>query len=108
LNDFSKLTDTSPVFVSDELLFRWSRIGQIARLLPVMADVRALEMLIAANSCKSCRKPVEVDRSALNSARRALAECSEEVAKLVKQAAGVVKYKVSYRRLTEPLQEIIR
>jgi hypothetical protein len=41
-------------------------------------------------------------------ARIALAECSDETALLVKRAAGVVKYKVVYRRPSEPPQEVIR
>jgi len=51
---------------------------------------------------------MEVDRSSINVAKRALAECSEEVALLVKQAAGVVKYKVTYQSPSGGLKEVVK
>jgi hypothetical protein len=110
LNDFPKMANAAPLLITDDVVFRWARITKIARLLPVMNEVRVLERALAANSCRSCRKPVEVDRSVLNTAKAALGECSDETALLVKQAAGVVKYKVVYRKLAsaEPPKEIIR
>jgi hypothetical protein len=108
LEDFPKLTESAPILVSDDVVFRWARNARVARLLPVMNDVRVLERKIQANSCKSCQKPVEIDKSALHLAKVALAECSDEIAKLVKQAVGVLKYKVVYRRHSQPPQEITR
>lgn len=108
LSDFPKLADAAPVFVTDDVILRWSRIAHIARLLPVMTEVRVLERQLQTNSCKSCQKPVAVDRSAINKAKAALADCSDEVARLVKQAAGVLKYKVMYRLLGEEMKEVIR
>jgi hypothetical protein len=108
LEDFPKLADSAPILVTDDVVFRWARNARVARLLPVMNDVRVLERKIQANSCKSCQKPVEIDRSAIQSAKAALAECSDEIAKLVKQAVGVLKYKVMYRRHSEPPQEVTR
>ena len=108
LNDFPKLTDAVPILVTDEVIFRLARVTRITRLLPILNEVRVLEDIVRANQCKTCKKPVEVDRTIINTAKAALAECSDETAKLVKQAAGVLKFKVVYRRLTEPLQEVIR
>jgi hypothetical protein len=108
LDDFPKMADTAPVLVTDDVVFRWARFAKIARLLPIMNEVRVLERTLAANSCRTCRRPAEVDRSVLNTAKAALGECSEEMALLVKQAAGVVKYKVVYRKLSEPPKEVIR
>ena len=108
LNDFPNLADSAPILVTDDVVFRWARNARVARLLPVMNEVRMLERKIQANSCKSCQKPVDIDRSALHSAKIALAECSDEIAKLVKQAVGVLKYKVVYRRHSEPPQEVTR
>jgi hypothetical protein len=108
LEDFPKLADSAPILVTDDVVFRWARNARVARLLPVMNDVRVLERKIQANSCKSCQKPVEIDRSAIQSAKAALAECSDEIAKLVKQAVGVLKYKVMYRQHSQPPQEVTR
>lgn len=108
LSDFPKLADSPPVFVTDSVIFRWARNARIVRLIPVLNEVRILERHLIANNCKSCRKPMEVDRSSINVAKRALAECSEEVALLVKQAAGVVKYKVTYQSPSGGLKEVVK
>ena len=108
LEDFPKLADSPPILVTDDVVFRWARNARIARLLPVMNDVRVLERKIQANSCKSCQKVAEIDRSAIHSAKIALAECSDEIAKLVKQAVGVLKYKVVYRQHSQLPQEVTR
>jgi len=108
LGNLPKLADAAPVLITDAVLFRWARISRIANILPVMNEVRALEQRIIANTCKSCHKPVEIDRSAINAAKIALAECPDEIALLVKEAACVLKYKVVYRRLSEPAQEVTR
>jgi hypothetical protein len=108
LSDFPKLSESAPILVTDDVVFRWARNARVARLLPVMNDVRVLERKIQANSCKSCQKQADIDHSAINLAKVALAECSDEIAKLVKQAVGVLKYKVVYRRLSEPPQEVTR
>jgi len=108
LHDFPKLADSAPILVTDDVVFRWARNARVARLLPVMNDVRVLERKIQAHSCRSCQKPADIDRSAIHFAKIALAECSDEIAKLVKEAVGVLKYKVVYRRHSEPPQEITK
>jgi hypothetical protein len=108
LKDFPALADAPPILVTDEVVFRWARNTRIARLLPITAEIKILEEKVRANSCKSCHKPIPIDRSAINRAKAALAECSDEIAKLVKQAANVLKYKVVYRHLSEETKEIIR
>ena len=108
LSDFPSFADAPPVVVTDMVLFTWARYPQLLKLFPVMNEVRALERRIAANECKSCTKPPEIDRSALNRAKIALAECSDDIALLVKRAVGAVKYKITYQRLLEPLKEVVR
>ena len=108
LSDFPKLADAPPVLVTEALVRRWSRVPKILQLFPIMAEVRVLDRKLAANECNSCQKPPEIDKSAIDRAKIALAECSDDIALLVKRAANVLKYKVVYRKLSEPLKEIIR
>jgi len=109
LDHFPSLADAPPVLVTDDVLFRWARNARVSRLLPAMTHVRILEQKIAAHSCRTCKKSaVEIDMAPLNIARQALAECSDEIALLLKQAVGVVKYKVVFRRLQESPIEVIR
>jgi hypothetical protein len=109
LNDFAKLADAPPVVVADDLLFRWSHIIKIAKIVPGMSAIRALEHQIHTHGCRSCQKPTMIfDRTPLENVRRFLAECSDEIAKTVKQAAGIVKYRVSYRTLAGVPREIVR
>jgi hypothetical protein len=110
LKDFPKLlADSPPTVVADDLLFRWAHIIKIAKMVPGMSAVRALEQRVQANSCRSCQKPTVIfDRSPLDNARRFLGECSDAVAKLVKEAAGIVKYRVSYRDLAGVPRDVVR
>jgi len=108
LSDFPKLADAPPVLVTDWLLFRWARYPKLLKLLPIMTEVRALEVKIGANDCKSCRKPPEIDMSVLERVKKILAECPDEAALLVKQAANVLKYKVVYKNSSGVLKEVIR
>ena len=108
LSDFPKLADAPPTLVTEALVRRWSRIPKILQLFPMMAEVRVLDRKLAANECNSCQKQPEIDKSAIDRAKIALAECSDDVALLVKRAANVLKYKVVYRKLSEPTKEVIR
>jgi hypothetical protein len=82
---------------------------RIAKLLPVFNEVRALEQKLRAVSCRSCKSVnTAVDKTSLGRARLALGTCAEETAKLVKEAANILKYRVTYRVLSEQPTEIIR
>lgn len=109
LNDFAKLADPEPVIVGDDLLFRWSHIIKLAKLIPGMSAVRALEQQVQKYGCRSCQKPVfSFDRAPLDSVRRYIAECPLDTLKLVKEAAGIIKFKISYRDLAGVPHDIIR
>jgi len=102
--------DETPLVVTDSVLFRWARIIKIANMFPVMHVIRALEHKLQ-TTCRSCghshRQP-EVDRSALVEARRLLAECSDDQARIVKEAARIVKYRVQYHDLSGTVQDRVR
>jgi hypothetical protein len=101
--------ETPPVTITDGLLFRWAHIIKIVKLIPQLNAVRELERKKYANQCNSCRHTHAVlDMSPLNAARDALANCSANTAALVKQAAGVLQYHVSYRKLDGTLREVVR
>jgi hypothetical protein len=110
LSDFPKIAaETPPVVIGDDLLFRWSHIVKITKIIPGMSAVRSLEHKVQAHSCRSCQKPTVVfDRSPLKNARRFLGECSDETAKTVKQAAGILKYRVHYHDLSGVPKEVVR
>ncbi len=104
-------TDTGPLTLTDDVLFRWARIVKIAKLFPVMHSIRALEEKIQTSLCRSCRDRRdggEFDRSSLDQARRLLAECSVEKAETVKRVAGIRQYKVRYHDLSGSVREIVR
>jgi len=99
-----------PLSITDDVLFRWARIVRIGKLFPVMHAIRALESKLQ-QICRSCaaKKNAEpVDRSVLDEARRELAECSEDKARLVKEAAGIVRYHVRYHDLAGSVREVVR
>jgi hypothetical protein len=99
-----------PLMVTDSVLFYWSRVIQIAKLFPIMHQVRSLEFTLQ-KQCKSCgqkQNSLEVDRSILNNVRRALAECSDEKARLVKEAAGIYSYRVVYHDLSGTAKDVTR
>lgn len=106
-----RVAEPGPLTLTDDVLFRWARIIKIAKMFPVMHSIRALENNIQTSICRSCRdrhrKP-EIDRSPLDEARRLLAECSDEKARLVKEAAGIVQYRVHYHDLSGSVREIVR
>jgi hypothetical protein len=109
LSDFVKLADAEPVVVGDDLLFRWAHIIKISKLVPGMSAIRILEQQMQKYGCRSCKKPtVTFDRTPLESVRRYLAECSVETLKFVKEAAGIVKFRISYRDLAGVPHEVIR
>jgi hypothetical protein len=109
LNDFAKLADPEPVIVGDDLLFRWSHIIKLAKLIPGMSAVRALEHQIQKYGCRSCQKQtVTFDRAPLETVRRYIATCSLDTLKLVKEAAGIIKFKISYRDLAGVPHEVVR
>jgi len=75
-----------------------------------MHAIRALESKLQ-RICRSCNAPRNtepIDRSVLDEARRELAECSDEKARLVKEAAGIVRYHVRYHDLTGTVREVVR
>jgi hypothetical protein len=95
--------------VTDNVLFRWARIVSINRLLPILHAVRNLEYAVQAHNCNSCRsKPPQIDRTALEKARKELALCSDEIAKLVKLGAGISNYTVGYITDTGTYREVTR
>jgi hypothetical protein len=99
-----------PLAVTDEVLFRWARIVRIGKLFPVMHAIRALESKLQ-RICRSCTAPRNaepIDRSILDVTRRELAECSDEKARLVKEAAGIVRYHVRYHDLAGTVREVVR
>ena len=98
------------VTITDDLLFRWAKIIQIANAFPIMHTVRALEYTISTTECRTCHKKTapKVDRSLLQTVRRLLGECSDEKARLVKEAARVVNYRVQYLDLTGQAKDITR
>ena len=106
-----RVADPGPLTLTDDVLFRWARIMRIAQMFPVMHSIRALENKIQTTICRSCRdrhKRPEIDRSSLDQVRRLLAECSDEKARLVKEAAGIVQYRVHYHDLSGCVREIVR
>ena len=105
------IADPAPLAVTDDVLFRWSRIIQIAKMFPVMHQIRALEQKMQTTLCRTCKdrnRPAEIDRSALAQARRQLGECSDDKARLVKEAAGILQYRVHYHDLAGTVKEIVR
>jgi hypothetical protein len=110
LSGFPKeAADAAPVIIADDLLFRWAHIVKIAKLAPGMSAVRGLERQIQVHSCRGCQKPAVVfDRSPLENVRRFLAECPDDTARAVKEAAGIIKYRVHYRDLTGVPKEVVR
>ena len=107
----ARFSDSSPLVVTDDVLFRWARIVQIAKLFPIMHTIRALEFKIQSNTCRTChnkKTQVPLDRSPLADARRLLAECSDELARLVKESAGILRYQVSYHDRAGTLHIIVR
>jgi hypothetical protein len=109
LEDFEKLANAPPTVIADDLLFRWAHIVKIAKLVPGMSAVRVLERQIQAHSCRGCRKPTAVfDRTPLEVVRRFLGECPDAAAQIVKEAAGIVRYRVSYRDLADVPREVTR
>ena len=104
------LPDETPLLVTDNVLFRWSRVIQIANLFPVMHTIRALEYKLQ-TKCRSCgrqRQIHEINRTPLADVRRLLAECSDDKARLVKEAVGILKYRVQYHDLSGVVQDVIR
>lgn len=96
--------------MSDDVLFRWARIVRIAKEFPVMHKIRELEYKVQ-TSCRGCRNRYrlpEIDRSSFSEARRLLAECSDEKARAVKEAAGIVQYRVHYHDLSGTAREVVR
>jgi hypothetical protein len=109
LNDFAKAADAPPIVVGDDLLFRWAHIVKMTKVVPGLSAVRALEHRVQAHGCRGCQKPtVTFDRSPLDNVRRFLGECPDETAKIVKQHAGILKYRVSYRDLAGVPKEVVR
>lgn len=106
-----RIADPLPLAITDDVLFRWARIIQIARLFPVMHAIRALEQKLRTGVCRSCghkaseRQP---DRSVLAAARRQLGECPDEKARLVKEAAGILLYRVQYHDLAGTVHDVVR
>ena len=102
--------DETPLVVTDGVLFRWARIIKIANLFPAMHAVRELEHKLQ-TACRSCghayRQP-EPDRHALADARRLLGECSDEKARIVKEAAGIIKYRVWYHDMSGTVRDVVR
>jgi len=107
----NRVADPGPLAVTDDVLFRWARIVQIAKMFPIMHTIRALEHKLQTGVCRSCKSQqtaADIDRSALAEARRQLAECTDDQARLVKEAAGVLQYRVAYHDLSGTLREIVR
>ena len=102
--------DATPLVVTDGVLFRWARIIKIAGMFPVMHAIRELEhrLQTACRSCGHSQRQPEPDRRALAEARRLLAECSDEKARIVKEAAGIVKYRVQYHDMSGMVRDIVR
>jgi len=98
------------VTITDDLIFRWAKIVQIARIFPVMHAVRALEYTIATNDCRTCRKAEQpkTDRSLLQEVRRMLGTCTDEQARLVKEAARITMYRVQFLDLAGVPQDAER
>ena len=108
---FQRVADPAPLTLTDDVLFRWARVIKIAKMFPVMHSIRALENKIQTTICRTCHdrnKTSEIDRSSLDLARRLLAECSDDKARLVKEAAGIVQYRVQYHDLSGSVREIVR
>jgi pyrroloquinoline quinone (PQQ) biosynthesis protein C len=106
-----RVREARPLTVTDDVLFRWARIVRIAKLFPVMHSIRALENRIQESSCRGCNdrnKNSDFDRTALDTARRLLAECSAERARQVKEAAGISEYRVQYHDLSGSVREVVR
>lgn len=103
-------TDPAPLTVTDDVLFRWARIVRIAKMFPVMHAIRSLEQKLRhwCRGCKGGNQLPEVDRTALADARRQLAECPDERARAVKEAAGILRYRVRYHDLAGTAREIVR
>lgn len=111
LGSNKRVAEPGPLTLSDDVLFRWARIVMIAKMFPVMHSIRALENKVQTNLCRTCRdrhRRPELDRSSLDQARRLLAECSNEKARLVKEAAGILQYRVQYHDLSGSVREIVR
>ena len=106
----SPVAEAPPLSMTDEVLFRWARIVRIGKLFPVMQAIRALESKLQriCRSCAASRNAEPIDRSVLDEARRELAECSDEKARLVKEAAGIVRYHVRYHDLAGTVREVVR
>jgi len=106
----SPVAEAPPLSMTDEVLFRWARIVRIGKLFPVMHAIRALESKLQriCRSCAASRNAEPIDRSVLDEARRELAECSDEKARLVKEAAGIVRYHVRYHDLAGTVREVVR
>jgi hypothetical protein len=107
----SRVADPVPLTVTDDVLFRWARIVQIAKLFPIMNSIRALEYKIQTGVCRNCHQQhrlAEIDRSALDTARRQLAECADDRARFVKEAAGIRQYRITYHDLTGTKHEVTR
>jgi hypothetical protein len=97
------------IVVTDNVLFRWARIVAINRLFPILHGVRNLEYIAQSHNCNSCKsKPQQIDRTPLEKARKELATCSEEIANLVKQGAGVSNYTVGYLTDSGTYREVTR
>ena len=108
---YTNVSDPTPLLITDDVLFRWARIIHIANVFPTMHAVRDLENRIQSTECRSCKKQPNtprIDRNLLNEVRRLLAECSDDKARLVKEAAGIVKYRVQYHDLSGTVRDIVR
>ena len=75
-----------------------------------MHTIRALEHKIQTSICRSCHHQhhTDIDRSALDAARRQLAECADETTRTVKEAAGILQYRVRYHDLAGTVRETVR
>lgn len=106
-----RVADPAPLTLTDDVLFRWARIVRIAKMFPIMHTIRALEQKVQAEICRGCKpqhRVPEIDRSTLAEVRRQLAECSDEKARLVKESAGILQYRVRYHDLAGTAREIVR
>ena len=106
-----QVTAPETLLVTDDVLFRWARIIQIAKIFPIMHTIRRLEQKLQTGVCRSCQRSSQsssIDKTPLHEAKRQLAECSEEKARLVKEAAGIHRYQIKYHDLAGILHEIER
>jgi hypothetical protein len=102
--------DETPLVVTDGVLFRWARIIKIANMFPVMHAIRELEhkLQTACRSCGYTQRQSEPDRRALADARRLLAECSDDKARIVKESAGIIKYRLQCHDISGTVRDVVR